>query len=140
MRLTLARDPFTMASRLSNMISDEDMFGIDWDDTQLDMYEKEDKIVVKLKAPGFDEKNIDISIEGNSLTITGNVEHSEEEEDKDKKYYRKEIRNQSFTRSVSLPSKVIAEEADAHFKNGILHLHLPKAEEAKPKKISVKVK
>jgi HSP20 family protein len=119
---------------------DNDLLDINWDDTQLDMYEEGDNVIVKLKAPGFDEKSIDISIEENTLTITGNLEKEEEEEDKKRKIYRKEIRTESFTRSVSLPCKVKAERAEAKFKNGILHLVLPKAEESKPKKISVQVK
>lgn len=127
-----------MLSRMQSAISEDDFFNLNWDDTQLDMYEEGDKIIVKLKAPGFDEKNIDISIEGNTLTITGNLEQEDHEEDKKRKFYRNEIRVQSFTRSVSLPAKVEANQADAHFKNGILHLALPKAEEAKPQKITIK--
>lgn len=140
MRLTLSRDPLTMLNRMHNSLMDDEFFNVNWDDTQLDMYEEENKIVVQLKAPGFDEKNIEISVEGNNLTVTGNAEIREEEEDKKKKYYRKEIRTQSFTRSVSLPSRVKAEEAEAEFKNGILHLSLPKAEEALPKKIMINAK
>lgn len=129
-----------MLNRIQNSIAEEDFFNIGWDDTQLDMYEKDDKVIVTLKAPGFDEKSIDISIEDNTLTITGTAEATDEEEDKKRKYYRKEIRKQSFARSVSLPSRVIADKAEAEFKNGMLHLTLPKAEESLPKKIQVKVK
>ncbi len=140
MRFALSRDPLLTFNRLQNALSDDEGLDFTWDETQMDMYEEADKFVIKLKAPGFDSKNIDISIEGNTLTVTGNAEIEEEEEDKKKKYYKKEIRNQSFTRSVSLPNKVKTEEVEAEFKNGILHLTLPKAEEAKPKKIEVKVK
>jgi len=136
MRMTVW-DPF-MASR--QMQSWNDLFDVSgWDDTELDMYEENDKVVVQLKAPGFDDKNVDITVEDNSVTITGNVEQTEEQEDKEKKYYRKEISQRSFTRSVSLPSKVVAEQAKAEFKNGILHLELPKAEESKPKKVNIKI-
>ncbi len=138
MRLALSRDPLTNIARLQNFLDDD--FGVDWDETQLDLYEKGDKIFVDLKAPGFDDKSIDVSIEGNTLTITGNVEKKEESEDKEKKYYRKEIKTQSFTRSISLPSKIDPNQVKAEFESGILHLELPKAEEAKPKKINVKVK
>ncbi|MBD3280458.1 Hsp20 family protein [Candidatus Dojkabacteria bacterium] len=131
-------DPFTVARRMQSW---DDLFdGAEWDDNELDMYEEEDKVVVQLKAPGFDDKNVDITVEGNSVTITGNVEKKEEEEDKKKKYYRKEIAQRSFTRTVSLPSKVVPEEAKAEFKNGILNLELPKAEESKPKKVNIDVK
>ncbi|MBN1331812.1 Hsp20/alpha crystallin family protein [Candidatus Dojkabacteria bacterium] len=130
-------DPFSMARRMQSW---DEMFDLsEWDDTELDMFEEEDKVVIQLKAPGFDDKNVDITVEDNSVTITGNAESKEEEEDKKKKYYRKEISQRSFTRTVSLPSKVLAEQAKAEFKNGILHLELPKAEESKPKKVSIKV-
>lgn len=136
MRMTVW-DPFRAPRRLQNL---NDFFDVaEWDDTELDLYEEEDQVVVQLKAPGFDEKNVDITVEDNSVTITGNSEKTEEEEDKKKKYYRKEISQKSFTRTVSLPSKVLADKATAEFKKGILHLHLPKAEESKPKKVNIKV-
>jgi len=141
MRLTLARDPMTALSRMQNNLFDEDFFNFNWDDTRIDMYEEEDnKVVVKLMAPGFNQDNIDISVEGNNLTITGKSELKEEEGDNKRKYYRKEIRTQSFTRTISLPSKVKAEDAVAEFKEGILILTMPKAEEAMPKKISISAK
>jgi HSP20 family protein len=137
MRLSLSRDPLTMMSRFQNMLDDE-TFGVDWDDTQMDVYEEDDKVIVKLKVPGFDEKNVEISVEGNTLTVSGTAETVEEDENKKKKYYRKEIRTQSFSRSITLPSGVEAEKASAHFKNGMLNLELPKTEAAKPKRIEIK--
>ena len=118
-------DPFAVARRMQSW---DDLFETpEWDDTELDMYEEDDKVVLQLKAPGFDDKNVDITVQ------------KEEQEDKKKKYYKKEISQRSFTRTVSLPSKVMPEEAKAEFKNGILHLELPKAEESKPKKVNIKV-
>lgn len=136
MRMTVW-DPYTLARRMRDFDGSWDM--LEWDDTQLDMYEEENKVVVNIKAPGFDEKNIDITIENNSLTVTGNVETKEEEEDKKKKYYRKEISRKSFTRTVSLPSRVMADKANAQFRNGILEIILPKAEESKPKKVNIQL-
>lgn len=109
------------------------------DDAQMDMYETKDSIVVSLKAAGFSKDDVDIDIESNRLTIKGNAKSVDEEENKDKKYYRKEIRQMSFTRSIDLPASVVAEKANAIFKNGVLTVTLPKSEEAKPKKISVQV-
>jgi HSP20 family protein len=130
-------DPFRLSSRMPGF---EGFFEMpEWDSTELDMYEEPDKVVVKLKAPGFDEKNVDITVEDNSLTITGKAEKEEEQKDDQKKYYRKEISQRSFTRTISLPSRVIAEKAQAVFKNGILNLELPKAEESKPKKVNISV-
>ncbi len=130
-------DPFAVARRMRDIDDWNDMF--EYDETELDMYEEEDKVVVKLKAPGFDDKNVNITVEDNTVTITGSAETKEEEEDKAKKYYKKEITQRSFTRTVSLPSKVLVDKANAEFKNGILQLTLPKAEESKPKKVEIKV-
>lgn len=120
---------------------------VDWADemspfneeNQLDMYETGDSIVVKVKAAGFSKDDISLDIESNHLTISGNSKSQSEEENKDKKYYRKEIRSMSFTRSVDLPVPVVSDKASAMFKDGVLTVTLPKSEEAKPKKIEIKV-
>ncbi len=104
---------------------------------QMDMYEEEDKVIVKFVVPGYKKEDIDISLEGNTLTITGKVESNREEEN-GKKYYVREISSESFTRSVNIPFKVNTELVDAKFEGGILELTLPKSEEAKPKKIQIK--
>lgn len=106
---------------------------------ELEMYEDEDNVVVKMKAAGFEPDQIDISIEGKMLTVTGKAETEKEEEDKKRKYYYKEMHNESFTRSISLPTSVKTDAVKAEFKNGILHISMPKIEEAKPKKISISV-
>lgn len=107
---------------------------------EMEMYEDEENVVIKLKAAGFEPEQIDISIEGKVLTITGKIEMEKEEEDKKRKYYYKEMRNESFSRSISLPTSVKSESIKAEMKSGILKVTLPKAEEAKPKKISISVK
>ena len=104
---------------------------------QMDLYEEGDNVVAEIKAPGFEQDNLDIRVEANQLTVSGNVE--EIKEDKKRKYYRKEMRNLSFTRSCDLPVPVDANKADATFKNGVLKIILPKREEAKPKQIQVKI-
>jgi HSP20 family protein len=121
----------------------------DWDndelatwsgDVQLDMYEDKENVVVKAKIAGFPKDQIDLSIENGRLTIKGSVKQEREEEEKDKKYYRKEITTKSFSRTVELPVAVKPEEAKASFKEGMLEISIPKSEEAKPKKISIDVK
>lgn len=105
----------------------------------LDMYETDNEVVVNLEAPGFNEENVDITIDGDTLTIYGSVSEKEEEGDKDnKKYYHREISKQSFSRAVTLPARVESEKAEADFENGVITVTLPKAEESKPKKIEVK--
>jgi HSP20 family protein len=104
---------------------------------EIDMYEDDNVVVVKIKAPGFKKENIEIDVEDKILTITATSKLEETEEDKKKKYYYKEMRQESFTRSVALPSSVKSEDAKASFADGILTIELPKMEEAKPKKIQI---
>ena len=107
---------------------------------EIEMYEDENNVVVKMKAAGFKPEDIDISIEGKLLTLTGKIAAESEEEDKKRKYYYKEMRNESFTRSISLPTSIKSEDIKAEFENGILKISMPKIEEEKPKKISISVK
>lgn len=104
----------------------------------LDVYQDNDNVIVETPLPGVDPEKVDITIENDVLTISGNTE--DEKEIKRENYYRKEVRKGSFSRSVILPMSVKAEKAEAHSEKGILKITIPKAEEAKPKKISVKIK
>lgn len=104
----------------------------------VDLYQTENEIVVKATLPGLDPKDLDIQITGEVLTIRGEV--SAEEAKEGVKYHLREHRYQSFSRSLTLPSAVISEKANAEMKNGILTLTLPKAEESQPKVITVKAK
>jgi len=106
---------------------------------EIEMYEDDENVVVKMKAAGFKADDIDISIEGKLVTITGKAQEEIEDEDKKRKYYYREMRNESFTRSISLPTSVKSDSVKAEFKNGILKITMPKIEEAKPKKISISV-
>lgn len=104
----------------------------------VDMYDKKDEIVVKAEIPGVEKENINISVSENTLTIKG--EMKKEEEVKEEDYYYSEREYGSFARMLSLPAKVQSDKIKASFKNGILEIHLPKAEEAKPKEVKVEVK
>jgi HSP20 family protein len=104
----------------------------------VDMYQNDKEVVVKASLPGVKPEEVDISVTGDVLTIKG--EHKEEEETKEKNYFRKEIRYGTFSRSLQLPVAVKSDKAEAVFENGVLTLTLPKAEEAKPKQIKVKAK
>ena len=103
----------------------------------LDISETKDALVINAEIPGINPDDINISIIDNVLTIKG--EKKEEKEEKEENCYCKEICCGSFSRSVRLPVSVKTEDINASYKNGILKIVLPKKEEAKPKKIEVKV-
>jgi len=104
----------------------------------LDMYETEDSVVVKSLVPGVKPDDIDITISGNTLSISG--ETRAEEEVKEENYIRRERRYGSFSRSVTLPEGLETDKAEASFEDGILTLNIPTAPEAKPKVIKIKGK
>ena len=109
-----------------------------WSVPAIDMYQTDDEIVVKAALPGIKADEVQINITGEALTLKGEVKH--EEEKKEKAWHIREQRYGSFERSVVLPTDVVADKAKADFENGILTITLPKAEEVKPKVISIKAK
>ncbi|MBN1697280.1 MAG: Hsp20/alpha crystallin family protein [Spirochaetales bacterium] len=104
----------------------------------IDVVETGNEIIVTCELPGLEEKDIDVSIASNVLTIKGS--RKDDREEKNKKYYRKESWSGSFQRTISLPASVNAEKISAELKHGILSVTLPKKEEVKPKQISVNIK
>jgi HSP20 family protein len=104
----------------------------------VDMYETDDNVVVKTAVPGIKSEDIDVSITGDVLTVKGETKAEEKVEKAN--YIRQERRYGAFSRSLTLPSTVMADKAAAEFENGVLTLTLPKAEEVKPKTIKVKAK
>lgn len=104
----------------------------------VEVYEKGDNFVVRAELPGMKKEELDISVLGDTLTIKG--ERKTESEVKEEDYYRCELCYGKFSRSVALPTAVEAGKVEANYENGILQITLPKAKEAKPKKIEVKVK
>jgi HSP20 family protein len=104
----------------------------------VDVIETKDQIVVKAAVPGVNPDEVDVSITGDTLTIKG--ETKAEEKFEEGSYLRKERRFGAFQRTLTLPVNVVADKAKAEFENGVLSLTLPKAEEAKPKSIKVKIK
>jgi HSP20 family protein len=102
----------------------------------LDVYETDDAVVIKTAIPGVNPEEIDISVSGDTLTIS--AETKEGEEVKRENYIRRERRYGSCCRSVTLPGGLEADKAEAKYENGVLTLTIPKAEEVKPKTITVK--
>ena len=103
----------------------------------VDVYEDEQGLRLKLEVPGIDERNLDVRIENNVLTIRG--EGKFEKEEKEENFRRVERSYGSFVRSFSLPTSVDTEKVSAEYKNGVLTLHLAMRAEAKPKQIKVNI-
>jgi HSP20 family protein len=101
----------------------------------LEMVERENELVVSAQVPGFEPEQIDISVQGDLLTLKGEVK--EEKEDKNDNYHLREYRSQSFHRTVRLPANVDSNSATAECKNGLLTLHLPKVQASAMKKIAI---
>ena len=109
-----------------------------WSSPAIDMYQTDDEVVIKAALPGFKADEVQINVTGDVLTLRGEMKHAEEQ--KDKAWHIREQRWSSFERSIALPTDVKADKAVADYENGILTVTLPKAEEVKPKTITVKAK
>ena len=103
----------------------------------MDIYQDKENVIVETAVPKVDADKIDINVENDVLTISGQREEKKEVKRED--YYRKEVREGSFSRSVVLPMAVKGDQAEASYEKGMLKITLPKADEVKPKKIAVKV-
>jgi HSP20 family protein len=123
-------DAFTRPLRLND--------GGNWSMPAVDMYQTDNEIVVKAAIPGVKTDDVQINVTGEVLTIKGEVK--EKEETQEKAYHLREQRWGMFERTLALPTDVIADKAKAEFENGILTITLPKAEEVRPKTISIKTK
>jgi len=105
---------------------------------RLNVEENENAWVISAELPGVDKNDVKVNYQDNVLTISG--EKKFEKEDKNKNYHRVERSYGKFSRSLNINSAVVADKIDASYKDGVLNILLPKAEEAKPKLIDVKVK
>ena len=103
----------------------------------LDVFEQKDNVVVRAELPGMKKEDIEVSLHENTLSISGERKH--EETHKDKEVYRAERFFGRFQRAVTLPTLVSGDQVKAQYKDGVLTITLPKAEEAKPRHIDVNV-
>jgi HSP20 family protein len=103
----------------------------------VDIFERGDDLVLRAEVPDVRKEDLDVKVENNTLTLHG--EKRRDESVQDENYHRTERHYGSFTRSFTLPSSVDTSRILASYKNGVLEVVLPKAEEAKPKQIEVKV-
>ena len=104
----------------------------------LDVFETQEKFVITMELPGVSPDDVDISVEDSTLMVRGERKfYSEQQEES---FLRIERRFGEFTRSLTLPSTADAESIQASFDQGVLTIEVPKREEAKPRKISIKAK
>jgi HSP20 family protein len=103
----------------------------------LDLSESADSYTIEASVPGLKAEDLNITFENGVLTISGEVRQSEES--KERNYHRVERRYGRFSRSVNLPTSVRGDAISAKLENGVLMLNVPKAEEVKPRRITVNV-
>ena len=141
MTLITRWDPFREMERMNRLFSDQ--LGAITDDGALtgsfvppvDVYEDEQNLVLKLEVPGMNEEDLKVSLENNTLTVSG--ERKFEKEEKEENFHRIERRYGTFTRTFRLPNTVDAEKVDASYDKGVLKVTLAKRAEAKAKTIKV---
>jgi HSP20 family protein len=117
---------------------DDGSLGLSMWTPAVDIVEREEDFTVNIELPGVNKEDVKITLENNVLTVRG--EKKQKDEEKRKNYHRVERSYGSFQRSFTLPSIVRTDGVDASYKDGMLTIMLPKAEEAKAKQIEVRVK
>ena len=101
----------------------------------VDIYENEENIVITAELPGVDKKDMTVDVKGRVLTLKG--ERSTDNEVKEDNYYRQERCYGKFERCFTLPVEIDPEKIKADYKDGVLKIDIPKAEESKPKQVMI---
>jgi HSP20 family protein len=136
------RDLITLREKMNRLFEEaassrgeeKDLISSSWTPS-VDIYETEHEVVLTAEVPGIDDKDIEIKIEDNTLTLKG--ERSLEKETKEENYHRIERAYGSFYRSFSIPNYIDAEKIKAEHEHGVLKVVMPKKQELKPRKIKV---
>ena len=138
-------NPWAGLSRIQRQMSemfdhfadnDESVTNISWV-PRVEVSEHKDKYQLSVELPGIDKKDVHVEVQNNTLSISGEKESAIE--DQDENYHIRERVYGKFNRTFELPSRIEADKIDAKYNNGVLNLAIPKAEEAKPKQIEVKI-
>jgi len=136
------RDLVTLRDRMNRLFEDvsgprseeKDVLGSSWAPS-VDIYENENEVVLAAEIPGVDEKDVEIKVEDNNLTLRG--ERKFEKETKEENYHRIERSYGSFFRSFALPSYIDQDRIEAEHENGVLKIRMPKRAELKPRKVKI---
>ncbi len=136
------RDLVTLREKMNRLFEDvgagrgqeKELISSSWNPA-VDIYESENQLVMTAEIPGVDEKDVEIKIEDNTLTIKG--ERKFEKETKQENYHRIERSYGSFYRSFTLPNYVDQDKIHAEHENGVLKITMPKKTELKPRKVKI---
>ncbi len=136
------RDLMTLREKMNRLFEDagagpgqeRELISSSWNPA-VDIYESENQLVLTAEIPGVDEKDVEIKIEDNTLTIKG--ERKFEKETKEENYHRIERSYGSFYRSFTLPNYIDQDKIHAEHENGVLKITMPKKAELKPKKVKI---
>ena len=129
-------DPFSVMRDLDRMFEQGEMPRNRWI-PRVDVLDRDKDLLVRTAIPGVDPENIDITVEGGTLTVKGSRSLSNEESTET--YHRKEIYEGSFERTIMLPEGIDPEAVTATSKDGILEISIPKLPEVLPRKVAVKI-
>jgi HSP20 family protein len=136
------RDMVTLREKMNRLFEDavtgrgedKDITSSSWAPA-VDIFENENELVLTAEIPGIDEKDVEIKIEDNTLTLKG--ERKFEKETKEENYHRIERSYGSFYRAFTLPQSVDAEKVQAEHENGVLKITMPKRQELKPRTVRI---
>ena len=129
-------DPFTVMRDFDRLFEEGSRPAKQWM-PRVDVFDKDNDLVIRTEVPGVDPESIDVTVEGGTLTIKGG--RSFEAEETERNYHRKEIFEGSFERTILLPEGVDPEAVTAASKDGILEISIPKRPEILPRKVTVEV-
>ena len=128
-------DPFRLFDDFFTPLTGFKAAGDDVNPPTVDIYDRDDKIVIEAEMPGFDKKDIHVDVKGKLLTLAG--ERKRDEEVKEKKTYRRERYYGKFERSFNLPFEIDPDTIAANYTKGVLALEIPKPKEQKTKQITI---
>ncbi len=132
-RRPLGRDPYW--NRMMEQFFGEDSEALP-SGFPLDVVENDQEFLVKASMPGFDPEKVEITYDNNTLTIKGEIDE-ENKDEQEGKYHVRERRYGSFVRSITMPELIEQDGISADSENGVLTVHLPKKPETQPRKISI---